>query len=296
MAVPVFLSISAYLRTSKIKKIGLYKSYSIKEITKTLINLLLPYVVVVIIEVFATVLAFKMGFVDSIDNLSSSTSLIKWVLTGTTGDGSYYVPIMVQLIFYFPLVYLTFKISRYFGLTITFVVNLIYELLVYYFSLTPELYRLLIFRYTFILGLGTFLYLSKENKKTDDLIAIIMLFAGFLYLTINSYIYAIPLFQAWKNTSMLYGPFVYGIMYFVVKHFYELKYSTFCEIGKASYHIYLTQMVYYAFGSPILSKILGVTNAFVLLTINLILCISFGYLFYIVEKPIRNKLLKLINR
>lgn len=295
MAVPFFLLISSYLRTAKIDKQGLRKTFCTDKIIKTFVKLLLSYFIVITIELLTIILINKFSGNNGLINYTSIKSLFIWTITGGSGPGSYYIPILIQLIPYFLIIYFLFKKNITAGLITSFFINIVYEVLVYLTNFNPQLYRILIFRYTLLIGFGIYLYLKKKSEKHNNFFEYIMLIIGLIYVTSNHYFVHFPLFQDWKSTSMLCAPYAYASLYFLMKYFSKMKYTFFCQIGKASYHIYLIQMFYYAFRKFIISKFITINSVFITLPISIILCIGFGYLFYKIELPIREKLINFIN-
>ncbi len=291
MAVPIFLIISAYLRTKKISSLGYKKFISIRYSFISFMNLMVAYIIVVAIEILIALIFKCIGKGDEFPYLNSLITFIKWFIAGATGPGSYYVPIMIQLIIYFPIVYLFFRKDKNRGLIISALINLIYELIVYFTNLNPAIYRFLIFRYTLLLGFGIYLAFSLKERK-DDVIAIIFFFIGLVYILVNAYIVQFPLFQEWKSTSMLCSPFAYGVMYYLMKWFSHVKYHNCFVIGRASYHIFLTQMVFYGFGGNILWRnLLPMSSSpfceIMGAAISIMICVPVGLLFYFVETSIR---------
>ena len=282
-----------YLRTIKIDKIGFKKFISPRNSLKSFESVIITYIAVVIIEILAGLVLsrFNFGADISLDHLSSPLSFIKWFLSGASGPGSYYMPIIVQLILFFPLVWLLVGKLKSLGLLCSLALNATYEIIVYYCDMNPQIYRILIFRYTFLIALGIYLAITK-NTKRDNITALIFLIAGASLIFVNTYIRPFPLFQDWKSTSMLCVPFAYGIIYFLKKFFEDMPYNKLFIIGKASFHIYLTQMVFFGFGGGRILKIIfdftpNVTNKILQSIVAILVCVSVGVLFFILETKIK---------
>lgn len=296
MAVPIFMIISGYLRTNKIEKIGFKKFISIRNSLMSLGNLMIAYLMVAVVEIIAAILTshFNLGFDSSY--IQSPAVFFKWLFTGLSGPGSYYIPVMVQLIIYYPLIWFLVKRFKSIGLITAFAMNLAYEAIVYQCSMDPSLYRLLIFRYTFLIALGVY-FAMAEGKRCDNIIAIILLVLGILFITINFYIKPFTLFQAWKTTSMLCVPFAYGVIYFLKKYFGNIEYNKFFVIGKASLHIYLAQMVFFALGcghrlNIIFKSLPSLLNGIFVSVIAVLVCVPIGIIFFKGESKVREKLFK----
>ncbi|MGN0765763.1 MAG: acyltransferase family protein [Christensenellales bacterium] len=299
MAVPIFLIISAYLRENKIASFGFKKFISIKYSLISFVSLMVAYVIIAGIEMGVSARLVAVGKSSGFAYLNSFEGFFNWFIRGLSGPGSYYVPIMVQLIFYFPILHLFFCKKPEIGIVFCAIINLGYELLVYYTNMEAATYRLLIFRYTLLIGLGIYLAKVKRNK-VDDIVAAILTVVGLAYIILNAYVVKIPLFQAWKSTSMFCAPFAYGVMYFLMKWFSNVRYHKFYVFGKASYHIYLTQMVFYYFGWNALfkQKLVSVPAPYCRILeaiIAVIICFVAGYVLYLVDTTIR-KLLRISHK
>lgn len=163
----------------------------------------------------------------------------------------------------------------------------------------PSIYRLLIFRYTLILGFGIYLSFQKQERK--ELSTFIFLSIGLAYIVINAYVFTFPLFQNWKSTSMFCAPFAYSLIYFGMFRFSQIKHRKYLILGQASYHIYLTQMVFYAFqGEAIMKGHIPSINSpisdFLSALIIVGICFSVGLGFYFIETRIREKIKLIIFR
>lgn len=299
MAVPLFLVISAYLRASKIQKTGIKEFISPKSVSKNLVNILVAYIIAGFVEIGLALFYSYTRIETYYPFLDSPKEFVKWFLTGLTGPGSYYVPILIQMMIYIPILYFPFKKGKRWGLFVSFIINLGYELLVYYCKMDPSIYRLLIFRYTLILGFGIYLSFQKQEKK--ELSTFIFLSIGLAYIVINAYVFTFPLFQNWKSTSMFCAPFAYSLIYFGMFRFSQIKHRKYLILGQASYHIYLTQMVFYAFqGEAIVKGHIPSINSpisdFLSALIIVVICFSVGLGFYFIETRIREKIKLIIFR
>ena len=198
MAVPVFLIISSYLRAKKIETVGYKEFISFRYSAVSFFRLIVAYVVAAVIEGGAYVIMHDSFQEHNRIFFDSISTFILWILTGLSGPGSYYMPIMVQMILLYPLIYLLFRKGKNRGLINCFILNITYELIAYFANINPGIYRLLIFRYIFIIGFGIYLEKSSKDKK-EDLIATTMFFCGVTLMTLNSYFVQFPLVQEWKN-------------------------------------------------------------------------------------------------
>ena len=296
-SVPVFLVISAYLRAKKMKKIGVRGAYQPKYMFVSFMSLMLGYIFIVVFEILGCLPLQKHGMPLPLEThfLDSIPDFLYWLFTGTLGFGSYYIPVMVELIVFLPLLFLLFKKNKNIGLVACFVINLAYDLLSHFLCMPSEAYRILIFRFTFILGCGIYLGLMEERGKKEDIDAGIFLVLGIVYIIINTFVYEFPIFGSWSSSSMIVGFFAYGYFYFMTKKFSGISYHRIFVFGKASYHIFLVQMLFFFFyGNRVLEKITAPLpiGAAIPLQILIALLITFvlGWLFYLLETRLRKAL------
>lgn len=295
-AVPLFLIISSYLRAKKYKRNGINEAFSRKNIFREMTNLMVAYSITAFIEVIAAIVFDWFRLSPQHEYIQSFSALIRWFLTGLSGPGSYYVPIMIQLIFLLPLLYKCFTKSATRGLVICALINLVYELLVYISGLNPDVYRLLIFRYILIIGFGIYLAKIEQNKKAD-VGAIICLIYGIIFEIVNLR-NPVVLFQSWKSTSMLCAPYAYGIMYLLMRIKHPLKETFFSTVGQISYEMFLTQMVFFSFGGGsavyrIFKFIPSPLNHILEAVVAIVLCFIVGYVFHAVIERIKRRFQKI---
>lgn len=297
LTVPTFLIISAYLRARKMDKIGVKGAYEPRYLFMSFMGLLIAYLFVVVIEVIVCYPMFKKGVELPLKAriFDSVPVFLKWFVTGTLGFGSYYIPLMFELILLVPLLYLLFKKNRYFGLICCALINFAYDYAAIKLGMSGDAYRLLIFRFTLMLGFGVFLSEQKEFDKNSDRFAIAMSIIGWAYIIVNGYIYAFKFYGEMAPTSMFVAPAVYGYIYFMMKHFSGVKDHKVFIFGKASYHIFLTQMVFYFFRGNILllllyKKLPLAINWILTVITALVITFSIGLGFFKVETKLRKKL------
>ena len=267
MAVPVFMIITGYVSALSFEKhriIILYEAFKLKEILRKIIRYTIPYLCMYFLEVGGIIYA------DKID----SYNLVYLFFTGGIGPGSYYYPIMVQSIFVIPFIYFIVRKYDSLGLIIALFINVLYEILKSAYGMSGGCYRLLIFRYIFAIAAGCWIFInSKRNLKP---------FTGFLFILIGAlYIIGVCYFNYipftipyWSNTSWVSILFVMPIIYFLLKQ--NIRNILLESLGKATFNIFLVQMVYYGLlsGRFFTGKIL---------LLNIIICIFGGMIFYTIE-------------
>lgn len=146
-----------------------------------------------------------------------------------------------------------------------------------------ECYRLLIFRYTFIISYGCYLAIGKG--KLSKVILIICFVVGMIYIIMCSYMGIKPVFTSyWTSTSIWACLFLVPSISLML--FNSARNVFFEYIGKASYDIFLIQMVYYNFADFVYQQI---RNRMCQLLLNIVICLVGGILFSIIEKPVTKK-------
>lgn len=78
---------------------------------------------------------------------------------------------------------------------------------------------------------------------------------------------------------------IFGWLYHFLK---DKKFGPITIVGKASFDIFLVQMIYYKFFSDIPEKLTSSTP--LLLVIHIIVCVAVGIILYYIEKPVTKKI------
>lgn len=201
-------------------------------------------------------------------------------LKGGFGPGSYYYPIMIQFIFYFPVLFGIIKKYNFSGLILCAFINLFYEILKYSYGMNEECYRLLLFRYTLLIAYGC--YLAMGNFNRHNILSVICMCIGITYIIICKYMRIVPLItNFWTGTSLWACLFIIPISAPIILNKASNRFVE--TLGRASYDIFLIQMVYYNGAGFIYSL---VDKRWMQLLINIVICVSMGLIFYCIETPI----------
>lgn len=291
MAVPIFMLLMSYNFSMSFerKTHGRFiELYEWKNVMPRIIRFTVPFAMIFVVEM---VLEHLEG---------QAYSLKKMVLCfveGGIGPGSYYYPILMQLLFLFPIIYFLVKQVSWVGVAVVALLNLAYEYYVRYSEMELETYRLLAPRYLLFLAMGCYLYFHlKEAKKYP--LPVWSMFPGFVAgFGFIVWVYQLDnqpeleLFRFWTRTSMLTAFYIFPIVYLLFHYLKNKKIpgkagAFLSEIGKASYHIFLVQMVYFEFFDDILFPL----HPAVPVTIgNVLVCVASGYGFYLLEKNLHEK-------
>lgn len=182
MAVTIFMVISGYLyaKSYESKKIDTFeKAYEVKGILEKILRFTIPFMMAFVIEVIFTEVVYSGG--------GYNWGLV--FLQGGLGAGSYYYPIMIQFIFLFPIIYFIVRRYLFKGLLICLGMNAVYELLHWAYGMPEECYRLVAFRYIFVIAFGVFLnykdYCTDKEKEIYKKFLLVFFIVGalFIYLT-----------------------------------------------------------------------------------------------------------------
>lgn len=286
MAVTIFMVISGYLYAKSFESKGIdtfEKAYGLKSIVEKILRFTIPFLVAFIIEV-VYVQFFMPGTYDF--------GLV--FLQGGLGPGSYYYPVMIQFIFLFPIIYFIVKKYLFKGLLICLGMNAIYEVLHWAYGMNEGCYRLLALRYIFVIAFGVFLNYKKGctegEKKHYKAFLIVSFFIGVLFIYLTCYTaYQPKIIIHWTRVSFI------GSMYFIpILDWLMTKCHIKCKpleiLGQASFNIFLTQMVFYWCGVPIVYS--HISNKILQILACTIICAVGGVVFYWIEQPITKRIIK----
>jgi len=285
MAVPVFMIISGYLAAISYekKKTSLSGLYTVDVILPKVIRFAIPFLIAFLIEIpFFIYIEYGLS------------ELIGVFLRGGYGPGSYYTPVMIQFIFITPIIFYIIKKHDFFGVCICFLFTSLWEAV--HYSWGAGDYSLHIFRYVSLIAFGCFIAIGKTVLSRNLLFA--MYFAGITWQIILCYFGIKPVFmnEAWAHVNYLSSLMVMPLVYVLIKNLSSnaLPVPILQIMGKASYNIYLVQMVYY--GCGLRSVAYGVISAVgVQLVFSVVFCCTIGIIFYLVENRITRFIIKKIK-
>lgn len=268
------------------RNITIRNAYLPKEIICKWARFIIPYIPVFIIVVTYQILKENDSF--------GFFGLISFFFIGGKGAGSYYFPIMLQVVVLYPLVHCIIKRFRLKGLITCFVINILYEFLKTWFGMPNEVYRFLVFRYFFILSYGCFLFfIIKDDLKIRRLWFYVAGIMGIIYIFIFNYTSIEPIITTyWTTTSVFSVCFIVPIMFYLMKP-NGINNRILELFGKASYNIMFAQMLYYLILARTINKYI---NMLILeLFIGIVFSCFVGIIFYKIENPITRKIVKKIR-
>lgn len=277
MAVPVFMLISGYVYAASMSKnniSNIYASYSFLFICKKIIRYTLPFSIAFFLEL----IIYK--------NITATYSILELILNficGGLGPGSYYYPVMIQFIFIFPLIYFPIKRNPRKGLLFFFLFNFIYEVLQRAYGLNEGTYRLLIFRYAFLIAFGCFTFIYEGTIDRKLLVG--SFFTGIAYIVLVCYTpYEPRIIIYWTRTSFIAALYIIPVFHVLIKKCGTVSCKPLEVLGKASFNIFLTQMVWYNGASSLIYD--NIKSRGAQLILNIVICLTAGTIFYILESSI----------
>lgn len=288
MAVPIFMILSGFtysLSAQKKECNSITQYYTKRNIVPKFKRLLFSYLLIITIEVI----------IYSFFQPKGLKEIIIRYFFGGWGPGSYYIPLLFQLIILFPCMYIPLKKSWLKTVIFCFIIQITYDIamssgFLFGNSIANSFYRLFIGRHLVFIVMGIVLYFYKDRITSKKLELFTLSLLSLIFIIVANYTsYEVKIFKNWTVTSL---PTIFWAMGLVIMGFkyLEKENKVFNLIGKASLHIFLIQMVYFNF----LDKI---TKHFIMLPINILLCVFLGILFYFIELKITmsNKKFSLLN-
>lgn len=273
MAVPVFMIVSGYnFAMSNCKKADgkLKKMYGWSVMKPKLIRFLVPFFTICLIEMLLLAIEDK------------NINPLRIFLLGAYGPGSYYVPVMLQLLVIFPIIYILVQRNAELGIALAGAGNLLFEIAVKVFEMDKYYYRLSIGRYVLLIAFGCYLYLHPEHRlKRYQMWT--MFAIGLAYIiAVFGFDQKLLIFGYWKTTAMPVAFYIFPIVVLLFRRFYHSRIPgvlgrLFTWIGQASYHIFLVQMVYYHFA---LGGAIMRAEWFIAVPFNILISVPLGLAFY----------------
>ncbi len=174
--------------------------------------------------------------------------------------------------------------------------NLAFEVAKTVYGMSEECYRMLVFRYVFVIAIGVFFCIYQDRIKWPVLLLSASI--GGLYLLITEYFGWIPhIFAYWSNTNLIACLWIVPVIYLCITNFSNTSTSLLkplALLGKASFNIFLVQMVYYFLLRDIVERFVPIVALQYVL--HLAICLSVGLVFFWIETPITKKLYSFIDR
>lgn len=284
-AVPIFIILMAFTTY-----ISLNKNYSTiypeKYFSRRFKRILIPLIPVLILTLALGLLLNKEIYFG-LETIVAHMPL--------TGKGNYYITLTIFYLIISPILFNLYKKYTYKAIICSFFINALCELLAkYLFINNAYLYSAYIFRYLFLIFLGFYLFeVIINNKKLNKYIYFGFIISFIYLLLCSNENFYIPFFiSTWKRQLFIsaFYPIVLVYLFFM---FIPEKFDFLIPIGKASYHIFLTQMVFFIVDPVrIILKAIGIPFIIIYpisIISNILICIFVGILFYKIENKLINK-------
>lgn len=273
-AVPIFLVVAGMNSTLSSSRRGAFvlsSEYSADRFIKYFQRILLPFLIVWLFEVLVLVCTKKVTI----------GKVIYTFFAGGMGPGSYFTPIFIQHLLVFPLIlWLKNKLcmyNRYVNVISFFLTALLLEWLCIVLSVPEWLYRLLYVRYLFAAFLGSYMVTPGLKGGT----ALFLTVLGIIYIACLSY-GACSLAIIYPSWGFQHAPAYFYTIFLVICLWHIYPFLQWLDgiimiIGKASYHIFLLQMVWFKMAAHAVQNF--IPNMFVCMVINIGFCLLLGCLF-----------------
>ena len=218
-----------------------------------------------------------------------------------TGPGNYFISILLQFIILFPILYKLYSYNSKYLLISSFILSFAFELIAFQVPILDNSfywYKACILRYLFLIVLGMWMVDNFEPGNLKSLIIKKSLLTGLILSTVyiigvSIFLLEFPYFQSpWQPQTIL--SFFYPLILCAIGIRYLPSSSNhiwngFRLIGKASYHIFLIQILFFVSGLQLIFYNMGLyhNSALIVSVIgNILILIALGLLFYYVEPKI----------
>lgn len=291
LAVPVFMVMTGYtffLSAERAQISGFLKHFDRSVLGKKLTRVLLPYCICLAAEVL---LLFLTGGLDVHALKASARSVLySTVFYGGWGPGSYYPLAFLQVLLCAPLLYVFIKKMPMVATVSGLGLAVLYEVFARTY-IDDALYRILGFRHLPFVLLGMALYMYGKRLRGSYLPHLAAA-VGLLFLGATGYLgYSPRLFYRWTSRSLPVALLAFAVVWWALQHesFLARHHRVFrplCEIGQASYHIFLSQMLFYGPLQALVQKQIWLCNRvgnYRVLPAALLLNCLVGYLWFRAE-------------
>ena len=203
------------------------------------------------------------------------------------GPGNYYVPLVVVLLLLAPLLYVGFRKSPWVTLGALLLVDVAFELFaagVPLFETHPFVYSVAFPRYLGVFALGFFIV----DERVAPRVRATVLGAGTLlsltYLVVaNKGLWAPPFVPTWRTQNVLAAFYPATLVALGIRYLPSsgtgIPTRTLVWAGRASYHIFLMQMLYF--------MLVPQFHGTLMVVVNIVMCLFAGLGFYEVEMRLR---------
>ena len=278
MAVPVFMLITGYLHAASYYRAGgITRAALKKQIPRTMIKYTVPFAMVYVLEL----LFFS---VFTVVTTKTFTAANAWefflkLFQGGWGPGSFYYPVLVQLVFLFPCIFCVVEKYRAKGLVLCGGANILFEIVKLAWGVSEDTYRMLVFRYIFVLAFGCWLYMERERSISKVVLVLGALIGGAYIAAIDYFGYMPTVFNYWSITCMISAMLAVPPVYVCLKG--KLRCRPLEKLGEASYAIFLVQMVWFGCGGRKFVSV--ISDSFLVEAVSCVAaCVIAGLAFHVI--------------
>ncbi len=287
-AVPIFfvvmgltLAISSDTSINKITNL-----YSKKYFLSRFNRIIMPFLLVFIVS-------FIIGIISGKLQISPL-----WVigLLPLSGPGNYFITLMFEFIVISPFIIYIYRKRPATTIISLFLLDMIFELAaphISMFSGMSYLYSACILRYFWAIGLGLLIAPDFMKNEHVNLIqskywyVLLLIPLAIVYLALGSYYrQPIPIFNdAWRTQNIISFSYTILITTIIIniKPINSIIYRALSYLGKASYHIFLVQILFFGAGLS-LTRFVNDHNLLLMggiaVIFNLVATLSIGLIFY----------------
>ena len=290
ICVPGFMILSGYTFAMKNGDRSVKEMYEPKGLLKSFVRFTFPMLVAFLLYELKELLNHQFSF----------TSAIKRLILGKIGEGGYYYAMMIGFLLIAPLIFVIVRNMKFKGVLIVAGLNVLYQLGCNLIGLNPAVFRVLVFRYMTMIALGMYAYLVISGKVKLNLngftkmLIVLGFVIGFAYKLAPyfGYNYQFFKYEPWGRTSMVTALYFFPVVFLILYRFHDTSFDRFGRfgkaielIGKASYHILFAQMIYFVYRPLFDEKVYNISSlgGFVEITVNLVISIGVGVLFYLLD-------------
>ena len=287
--VTVFIILSSYFMGKSLMKTEkpVNDWYKASNVIPRILRFYLPFIPIFVLCILYKI--FVLGY-----QYTPLEAAARFILGGFK-PGSYYLPILAQLVLIFPVIY-TLVVKFRVKSVIAFVIGtFVYDYLAANLGMSDIAYKFIIFRFAAHIALGAYASVTEFtlSKKTG----FTMLGIGFIYsfLCVYTSKWTPSIFFQWQETSFVTAIYLYPVICFVMNRYRHCCYGTgklssvISAFAGATYHIFLVQLMFYTtFGFSLNEYI---ANYYVNMLVNLSLTIIPGIIYAHYSIPIENKLI-----
>jgi peptidoglycan/LPS O-acetylase OafA/YrhL len=297
-AVPLLILIAGFTGAYAYKRRGastLGQCYDPALLSRRFKRLLKPYALYWLLQIILLILFFHFQF-DLI-------SIVSNFISGGSGWGAYFIPVILQSVIVIPLLYLLALRDPDWMIILALVFSIMMDFIMFFFRVPHSISSMLYFPYLFAGALGVWLVISTKRPRIWLTLGCVISFAYLLLVCYTPLLSSFTDFNAYNG--IFHPPAYFWTLLLAISGLQFLPEKTEAKIyrilenaGKASWHIFLVQMFYFLFIDKIILKyfiyplpdFLPPTDFFMILIhilgamIAIINCCIIGYGWYFIEK------------